>query len=448
MQRSRDGGVRRRFDSSVAAGLVAAVVTLSLAAIRIGRSFDYDEGYTYYFFINGGSVRRALTTQVVFNNHPMFSAIQAAAWRLGLVGESAQRLGPALCGAATVGIVVWIVARRAGIAVSALAAVTLTLNPVFIEQIRQLRGYALAALCVLVAGVAMHRSLTDLHRRWLYIQAAAMVLAVTTHTYSAFTLLVLAVASIALGGVRRDHVVTWSVAAFAALVIMSPILDDMMTNAEARGNRYASDFPVDLGRALLGWQLGAVVVSGLLVAVGAVSIARRSQRHLVAVLASASTFAFLVIALWQIVQPFDLYPRFFISVIPLLAVIAGIGAGELPRPARVVALAVVVVLLFPGARDIIDVQPTIRNAAAVVDRARAEGLTVCGRHVEPLLVYTAPMEWVQGPDDFVGCDVWVVVLRLPAEIRAAGEQHFGDRVSLGGIQIFAAPDVLDVVVPR
>lgn len=448
MQRVEGGDGRRRLDTPAAAGLLAAAVTLAITLIRIGRSFNYDEGYTYYFFINGGSVRRALTTQVVFNNHPMFSAIQAAGWRLGFVGESVQRLGPALCGAATVGLVAWIVARRCGLGASALAAAVLMLNPIYIEQVRQLRGYALAALCVLVAAVAMHRSVDDRRRRWLYLQGAAMVLAVTTHAYSAVTLLMLAVAMVALGWVRRDHLATWTIAAFAALVIMWPILDDMRDNAEARGNRYAPDFPTDLFRTLLGWQTGVVVVTGLLVAAGAVTIARRSRRHLVAVVASASVFAVVVLALWQLVQPFDLYPRFFLSVIPLVAVVAGLGADRLPEPARLGAVAIVVALSFPGVREVVDDQPTIRDAAAVVDRARADGLTVCGRHVEPLFVYTAPMKQISGIDDYGDCDVWVVVLRLPGEIRTAAEAHFGDRVNLGGIQVFAAPDVLDLVLPR
>ena len=109
---------------SAALAVVAAAGMLVLGAIRIGRSFGYDEGYTYFFFINGGSVRRALTTQIVFNNHPTFSATQAIGWRLGLVGETTQRLGPVVCAAATVGLLVWYTARRCGVYGGLAAGVT------------------------------------------------------------------------------------------------------------------------------------------------------------------------------------------------------------------------------------------------------------------------------------------------------------------------------------
>lgn len=91
---------------SVVAGVPSTFGAPVLGLFRSGRSFGYDEGYSYVFFIRGGSIERALTTQVVFNNHPMFSAVQAIAWRGGLVGERAQRLGPVLCGALAVGVVV------------------------------------------------------------------------------------------------------------------------------------------------------------------------------------------------------------------------------------------------------------------------------------------------------------------------------------------------------
>ena len=84
-----------------------SVVAFLLGAVKIGRSFNYDEAVTYTSFVNGGSVWRALTTQVVFNNHQMFSVTQAVAWRVGLVGETAQRLLPVLCGVATVALLTW-----------------------------------------------------------------------------------------------------------------------------------------------------------------------------------------------------------------------------------------------------------------------------------------------------------------------------------------------------
>ncbi|MFT6290699.1 MAG: hypothetical protein ACJAR2_001290 [Ilumatobacter sp.] len=425
------------------AALASAAVTLFLGLIRIGRSFGYDEGFTYFFFISGGSPRKALTTQIIFNNHPMFSAIQSVGWKLGFVGETTQRLGPALCGAAAVGITVWFVARYFGVIAGVGAGVILGLNPVFLEQFRQLRGYALATVAVLAAGAALWRSWSDLRHRWLVIQGACMVVAVTTHAYSAVTILMLAVATLALGKVRRAHLIAWASSAVVALLIMSPVLDDMRTNAGLRGNRYSPDFPKNLVRGLTGWETYPVIIVSAAVVAGLVVIARRSTTHLYAVIASSGVLVIAVLAMWQIVQPFDLYLRFFMSVIPLVAALAAIGIAQLPRPAQLVAVVAIAVLLAPGARDIIDAQPTMRDGAALINTARDAGYEVCGRNAEPFLVYSAPMRLITGIDDFEGCQVYASVLSMNSVQRESATATFGDSIKLGGgVEIWASTEVL------
>ncbi|MFK7919680.1 MAG: ArnT family glycosyltransferase [Ilumatobacter sp.] len=427
-------------------GVGMAVVMMTLAAFRIGRSFGYDEGFTYFFFINGGSVRRALTTQIVFNNHPMFSAVQAAAWRLGFVGETPQRLGPAICAAATVGLVAWFVTRRSNWVAGCGAGVILALNPLFLDQARQLRGYALATLMVTAAGLAVYESWTDERQRWLIVQGVCMTVAVSTHSFSAVTLLMFAAASLALGRVERRHLLTWLTAAITTLVIMAPVLDDMRANSASRGTRYISVFPEFLARALTGWEWPVVWSTSLLVLVGSVSICWRSRRHLAGTAAAAGVMVSVVVVLWQIVQPFDLYLRFFISITPIIAVVAGIGLAALPRPAAGGALLVIVALLVPSTRDLLDVEPTVRDAAVVADRARAAGLELCGRNAEPLLVYTAPIRLINGVEDFEECEAYVSVLGMNAAQRDAASARFSGRFDLGGgISIWSDESVIDAL---
>jgi hypothetical protein len=434
--------------AALVVGVAAALVTLMLGAIKIGRSFNYDEAITYQYFINGGSLRRALTTQVVFNNHPTFSALQTIGWRLGLVGETTQRLGPIVCGGVVVGVTAWYTARRVGVVGGLAAGAVLVLNPLFLEQFRSLRGYALSTMAVVLAGLALERSWHDHRVRWLVVQGALMVVAVTTHAYSAVTLLMLAVATLSLGRLRRAHIAAWLASAVVALLFQLPLLDDARSNTRARGNLFYDEFPVRLTRSLLGWSWWPVAVVGAMALLGAWSLARRSPAHLRAVIASGSVLAVVVVVLWSVVQPRDLYARFFVSTIPLFAHLAGRGVARLPSLAGAAITVLIVALLIPGARDVVEAEPSLREVAAVVDRARDVGLEVCGWQAEALQVYTAPIRPVAVLDDpsgFAECDVYVAVLRLDPERRAIATDHFGAMTTRGGIRVWAEQAVLDEI---
>ncbi len=419
---------------AVIGALGAALITIVLGAIHIGRSFNYDEAVTYGYFVNGGSVRQALTTQLIFNNHQMFSVTQAIGWRLGLVGESAQRLGPLAAGATVVGVTVWWSARRGTASAAMVSAVVLIGNPVFFGQIRLLRGYALSTAAVVVAGVALHRSWSDPRTRWLVLQAACMVVAVTSHAYAAVTIAMLALASAVLGRLRWQHLVTWVGAALTAVAIHFPLLDDIRENSDARGSLYNSEFPRFFTRLILGgtWPIAGVIA--LLIAAGLVTIGRQSRRHALALVSASSLFIGVVVIFWLVVQPRDLYGRFFVSVVPLLAYLAGRGTAVLPRPhlSGPALGALLAALLVPGASAIIDQQPTIRDAAALVNSARNDGKFVCGWQPEPLRAYTSPVAAVAGIDDLETCDVYVSVLGLSRAQRAAAEARFAQVEDLGG----------------
>lgn len=425
---------------AIPTGIAAGLGMFALTLVNIGRSFGYDEAVTYSSFINGGSLRRALFTQVVFNNHPTFSATQAVAWRLGLVGETAQRLGPALAAAAVVGLVVWYSAQRVGPVAGLAAGVVLALNPMFLEQARQLRGYALAALTVVIAGLALERSWRDPRRRWLVVQGAAMVVAVTTHAYSVVAIAMLATASLLLGRVRRDHLVTWMVAAGCALALQAPLIDDARANARARGTFFFDDAPVLLTRSLLGSAWPAVALGGLAVLVGVVVLSRRSSRHLLAVGGGFGVLATVVALLWLVVQPRDFAGRFFITVLPLLAHLTARGVALLPPAGRVVAVVALALALVPGSTAILEQQPTMRAGGEVVQRALDAGLEPCGRNAEPLRVYAPPIRLISGLDDFGTCEVYVSVLGVDAERRAAADARFSGRRDLGGTVVVWADE--------
>ena len=438
-------------------GVGLGLVAFAFAAVGIGRSFDYDEAITYLFFVNGGSLRDALTTQVIFNNHQMFSAVQAVAWQLGFVGETAQRLFPVAAGAASVGIIAGYTTRRVGAVAGATAGLVLLFNPIFIGQVRLLRGYALATLAVLIAGIALQRSWTDPRRRWLVIQGAAMVVAVTTHSYSAVTILMFAAATLAMGRSRRAHLATWAASAGLALLIQLPLLDDARRNAELRGSAYRDWFAETTLRSLVGFEWPAVIVVGSLTVVGTAAVAAQSRRHLVGVVAAGGVFVTVLLLLWQVIRPADLYPRFFISLTPVLAHLAGQGVATIAAavPDRRVghvaggaAGAVAVAMLFPAALDVVRAPgPSIRDAAAVVAEAQAMGLQPCGWQAEPLGVYTDPVWLVTGIGDTDDCDLMVAVIGLNSAQRAAVEQRWDGSFTVGSIRFWADPGVIDELRP-
>jgi hypothetical protein len=408
-----------------------------IGVINIGRSFNYDEGITYLFFVNGGSPWKALTTQVVFNNHQMFSAIQAIAWRIGLVGETSQRLLPVMWGASAVGLLTWWVGRRTDAFAGAFAGLVLLANPIFVQEFRALRGYSLASMAVLVAAIATERSWRDHRTRWLVVASIAMVIAVTTHTYSALPIMIVAVVTAVLGRLRVAHVIAWLLAMLSTFLVQLPLLDDTRRNSAARGTRYMPAFARRVVEVYLGDDRVVVIILAVLSAVGLWTLARRSRRVAAALAASIGLVATAVLLLWQVIEPYDLYPRFFVTLAPFLAALAAFGLHAIPARLGVVAGALALVLLIPDVRQVVERNPRLREAAAVIDAIRADARVVCGSHAEPLSIYTPPVRLLDRtllvePASFGDCDVFVTVLGLSEQSRMAARERFTHRIDLGG----------------
>ena len=242
-------------------------------------------------------------------------------------------------------------------------------------------------------------------------------------------------------------------------MIAAPVLDDARRNAESRGTAYLPWFGEFVARSLFGLEWLPVVIVGGLTAIGLTSIAKRSPRHAAATGLAVVIFSGTLLTLWQVIQPRDLYSRFFVSVLPFLAALAGVGVGALQmaiarrstgwlRPAAtaviIAAVSLAVVGLAPRAEEILAAEPTIRDGAEFVDWARAEGLVPCGRNSEPLFAYTEAIRTIDGLDDFDDCEVYVAVLSLDAARRDAALERFGSDINLGGgVRVYASAEVLE-----
>jgi hypothetical protein len=394
-------------------------------------------------FVNGGSPWKALTTQFVFNNHQMFSVIQAVAWRIGLVGETSQRLLPVICGAAAVGLLTWWIGRRTDAFAGAFAGLLLLANPIFVVEFRTLRGYSLATLAVLVAAIATERSWRDLRTRWLVVASIAMVVAVTTHTYSALPLVVVALVTAVLQQLRVAHLIAWLLAAISAFLLQLPLVDDVRSTSAARGSRYLPEFGRQVVEVYLGQTRVVVIIMAVLSTVGLWTLGRRSRRVAAALAASIGVVAVAVLLLWQVIEPYDLYPRFFVAMAPYLAALTAFGVHAIPARLGVVAGALTVSLLVPNLGRVVDHKPTIREAAALVDAARAGGRAVCGANTVPLSAYTEPVRSIDRavldqPASYGDCEVFVAVLGIRGEGRTVAGERYEHWIDLGdGIVVYS-----------
>jgi hypothetical protein len=419
-----------------------------LGLVRIGRGYGYDEAVTVAEFVRTGAPIEAFTTQVVFNNHPLFSAIQAVTWRLGLTSEAGQRLTPILFGAIAIGLTTWFAARRWGLVAAATVTLSLSLSPMVLGQLRSVRGYSLSMLGVVVAGIALHRSLTDRRHRWLLLQGVAMVVAVTTHLYAAVPLLMLAAVVTAAGRLKRRLVATWVLAAATTVMLLTPILDDTFRVGGEHGRRFRADFPAELGLDLLGGHLVPAAITATLAVLGGVAIGRRGVAARRALLAGVGVFLAVVLAVWLAARPADLYPRLLLAVAPLVALLAGRGAA-LPGRWPAAAPVLLGLALLPGAVVEVRRETPVLPAARVVETAADLGLGTCVRNALALRAYTEAPRTPVGAEavatGFEGCDVVISLGEPPAAFDAAARARFAEFWDGPGGLVVYADDILAVV---
>ena len=147
----------RRFDLRSPAGVGSVDTLLAAMLYTVGwdRAFGYDASRTVGQFVTADSLSGVLA-QDRFNNHPLFSLIEAAVYRFtGSIDERVMRLVPIACGALAVGLVAGAVTKHFGPKAGHVAGAMLALNPLALQQFREVRGYALLTLAGAVATLAL-----------------------------------------------------------------------------------------------------------------------------------------------------------------------------------------------------------------------------------------------------------------------------------------------------
>lgn len=388
----------------------AALVTTYVLSADLGRSFNFDESVNVEAVIQRGSAWTALSGTETFNNHPVFAVGQSVWWALGGDGESRQRILPILYGVAAVALVCWWTSRRFGVLAGAGAAAVMALNPMFIGQARSVRGYSLVVLCVVIATISLIEYLSDDDVRWLVPYTLAIIAAMGTHPFAGVPLGALSLAAVA--SRRRldvELVAAWFVAAGGTVLVYLPSFDALRDSIGATGSRYIPWAGTTTLSELLGrdtvteWLLAGVLV------VSAVTVARRPDlRWPVVVLVGLVVGQFVLF--WQVIRPWDFFPRFFLGVLPMIALGVGWAIRRVPALAGVVAVALMFTL--GNVADERTRNVPIRETAAVVRSSTAAGLEPCIVGGGPIRLYAPPPRELTavGPDaaaQLDDCDVFI-----------------------------------------
>lgn len=301
----------------------AAVATFGGYMVGSGRAFGYDAAVTMANFVEGPP-SWALTRQIVYNNHPLFSLVEGGVADVVGTSEVSMRVLPALCAAISVGLLVWRLGARWGWLPGLSAGAVLAVHPILVPLARDPRGYSLAVLAIVVMGIAAF----DVDRPGFF--AVAGVIGVGTQLYVLIVVAAVGVWLFADGNLVRR----WRLALLVAGVGGLSVYLGMLASMGRGGRIFRPDYPFEAGRAFLGGSLITQLALGSLVLIAVLSI--ESDRRLVAVMGVLAA-GFLVP--W-LIAPQDLYPRFIYWAVPALAAAIGIAVRAVPRSAVLVAVAV------------------------------------------------------------------------------------------------------------
>jgi len=354
--------------------------------IGADRAFNYDASVTMQNFVTG-SVGDVFTRQTVYNNHPLLSLVEHVVSSVtGSVDESTMRFAPALFAASAVGILTWRVAARWGLAAGIVGGVLLATHPTLTSQ-RDVRGYTLAVLAIVLMGVAV----LDIGSPALF--AVALAVGVGTHVYAAIPAAALLVFLWSSGALTSKWRLAGAVGFVAGLACYAGMIHEM----GRKGRVFRPRFPIDAGWELLG---GGIIAA---IALSCLLLLALRQRPPTPILLGAAVTSLGVFGPW-LLAPVDLYPRFVYYAVPALALAAS-AAVKYDRRLFIVGFIAAVAMLAPSLRTWTHDELPNRQLAQVA-RGRVCGV---GYPVEALRWYK--------PDIVVGTDCPVVAILRPEAIQ-------------------------------
>ncbi|MEM8747967.1 MAG: hypothetical protein AAGF91_14800, partial [Actinomycetota bacterium] len=189
---------------------------------------------------------------------------------------------------------------------------------------------------------------------------------------------------------------------------------------------------------------GLLVVAWLSLVVDRSGDRRALAAGIVAVLVAAQFLIF-----WQLVQPFDLYPRFFVAVVPLVAIAVAVAVRH--QPTLLLVALVGVAFAVAEVQDERTATIGLRDAGEIVVAADELGLTSCAVGGGSLSLYTAgvrPVEISVPADattvDFTDCGVFIRIGSWGRSLDPVAAERYGHAVPVPGLRVYSTvpPDQL------
>ena len=354
-------------------GAASGIATLLWLLLGAHRAYDLDDSITVGLFVATDSIGDAFTKAYVLNNHPLLSFLEHAVYSVtGSRSELTMRMLPICAAAAAVGLLANLVADCRGALAGAASAAVLATNPMFADVGSQVRGYSIVVLCAIATTAILLRALRTGRATALMLAGYGAIgaIGVATHLYMLVVLGIHAIISLVDPRVTRRWLVSWlGAVAFGAAAYVR-LWRPMRDTADSLGRNFRPVFPRDLGVALL----GGTVIAAALTAPLVVPVLWQA-RHSRVVRLGALGVILAAVGIW-LVAPFDLYPRFFLWLVPLPAVAVGVAVARRPFALALVAAIVIVqvVTVWPRLTEDPFASHTV---AAVFTRVRAKGGLPC-----------------------------------------------------------------------
>jgi hypothetical protein len=376
--------------SAVLGSVFAAVCTAALL-IGSGRRFGYDSAVTVHRFVDGDAPLLPLVEQHVYNNHPLFSVLESLVAALtGSTGEVVMRVLPAAFLGAAAGLLVWRLGRRFGLLPGLAGGLVLVTSPLLLEVSREVRGYSLAVLAVVVMGIAV----LEPGPRRPTLFGLALAVGVATHLYVVMPAVLAGYVLIREGRLTAPWRRWFLVGALIAVLTAWPMLGQ-----PSRGRTFHPSWPLDGA-----WELaGATALSAI--SLGVIIGVALWRRWIPRLAVEVSVIACGLMAIVWLVAPRDLYTRFLYWAVPPLALLVGYLAGR----RWILVLSLVASFASLGAQ--VDTWGDAELDTGEVART-LEGVEVCGGNdaVEAIQVYAPQITRTEG------CDVVVYLVLGAAEV--------------------------------
>jgi hypothetical protein len=217
-------------------------------------------------------------------------------------------------------------------------------------------------------------------------------------------------------------VIPWLIAVALGALAFLDQMSNFKTVNEVLGHRFLRTFPIDLTVELLGGFSVTTIALAILLA-PEVWRHRRSRN----LWAGTGLIAALVVAMWLVIRPYDLYPRFYFWLLLLPAVGAAMVVRR--RPVLAIAFGAIVVAQLVVAWPRLTTDPLGNTRAAPAIRwAVDHGGTACVFDTASALrlaPYLHPRDLILVPSSRVPHECTVVVSLIPGFTRQYNQRGIG-----------------------